>query len=121
MGVVMSLLGWSELEYCYFMYDMGVQYLEEYLHGDKHTIGQIEQSKIFWGWWKNHWFMRERQYVEQAEPLSKISRRLRLLGYKGLHNPRMLAAEMNTAAVELGDSYANMLGMIFKEERKVKS
>lgn len=115
---VMHLLHWDVLQYTTYKYEEGVRYLHIYLEGDMHDIALIERSPVFWGWWKNQWTIREEEYLNHADSLDKIGVSLRLDSYKGLHNAAMLAAEMNPTSKGLGESYANMMGMLIKEAKK---
>jgi hypothetical protein len=64
---VMDLLEWDMMTYCQFKYECGLIYLEAYLSGDMAAIDQITRSATYWGWWKLHWYLREKEFLDMAQ------------------------------------------------------
>lgn len=121
MNRILPMLEWTELQYCYFMYGEGLKYLQIYLQGDMHAIGIIERSPVFWGWWKNHWTIRDEVYLQSYEEMCQISLYFREAAYKALHNADLLTQEKEYYSIGLGDSYAAMFGkMIDASVKKPK-
>lgn len=115
---VMWLLHWDAEQYTHFKYEEGMRYLAIYLGGDVHAIGLIERSPVFWGWWKNQWTIREEEYLNDTDRLSMQPVSRREATYCALHDAAALAEEQNPSAKGLGESYASMMSMLFKEAKK---
>ena len=60
---VMDLLEWDLMLYNMFKYECGLKYLEVHLRGDIEAIRQLEANRAYWGWWKLHWQLREREWL----------------------------------------------------------
>ncbi|MFN4248934.1 MAG: hypothetical protein ACK4EY_14500 [Flavipsychrobacter sp.] len=110
MQQVIELLEWSQEKYCWHKYLTGLEYLNRYTQGDAEAIGWLENQKMFWNWWKNHWTIREEQFILSA---SKMKHRInREVLYMGMNNANSLANEICPNGVLLGESYAVMIGTL---------
>lgn len=107
MHQVMRLLGWDEETYCWDQYKTGLKYLELYTGKDPVAMAHLEREKRFWSWWKNHWAMRNEDFISVAW---KLPRWKLHYFYIELHNPYDLAREITPHGRMLGDSYAVMIG-----------
>lgn len=112
---ILKLLKWTELEYNQFIYDNGVAYLQQYIPSDEQGIAALERSRIYWNWWRNHWYQRDYQFmrkVNRSAPLEGIREY-----YRHFNNPKKLAAGIWPNAVVLNESYARMIGEYNKNLR----
>lgn len=103
---IIKLLGWTELEYSSFIYETGLQYLELYIPTDRAGIDALSRSKIFWAWWRNHWAIRDRNYLEIHQQFSPVNYELL---YQQEHSAETLTTSIFPNAVVLEDSYSNMI------------
>lgn len=115
---IQQLTGWDELQYGQFVFDCGTQYLREYIPGDAEAIATLERSRIFWAWWRNHWAIRDRQFLSQVNTEAPAWGILKF--YEHYNNPRKLASSVWPNAVVLNDSYARMIRQ-FNNELKAAS
>lgn len=116
--LIENLLEMKELEYEYYMLEMGWKYLRVYLKNDELPIKQLEQSATFWGWWKNQWLIREEEYLQRYDEWLKIGMDFKKAAWVVLHKPEALAAELHPRSKSLGDSFAEMIDMAFEEARQ---
>jgi len=112
---VCQLLGWEELQYAEFMYNSGRNYLLYYTNGDTFFTEQIERSKIFWNWWKNHWVLRDEAFITN-ENINYLHEQNILLMYIHTHDARVLASEIRPSGLLLKETYAAMMGELIKKE-----
>lgn len=110
---ICTALGWTDEEYSTCMYEMGLTYLQEYTQQDAEAIKEIENSQIYWNWWKNQWSLRDDQFVQALEYTLKQDT-LRIM-YAGLHNPYALAREFDPNGKIMGESYAVMIAELTKD------
>ena len=111
---VMDLLDWSLEDYTWFKYQTGLRYLKLYTANNQ-AIYKLERSRIFWNWWKNHWTIREEEWLLGFGKLQTISPRIRLQDYRAMHNAGGLAQEIFPNAKVLGESYAEMMQEVIDE------
>jgi hypothetical protein len=116
---VMNLLDWSLEDYTWFKYETGLRYLNYYTKNCQ-AIYMLERSQIFWSWWKNHWTIREEEWLLGFDKLQTISPRIRLRDYRAQHNAGGLAQEIFPNAKILGDSYAEMMQQVIDESLKIQ-
>lgn len=116
--LISLLLEMKPLEYEYRILETGWEYLRIYLKNDEHHVAMLEQSPTFWGWWKNQWLIREEEYLERYEDWLKIGMDFKMAAYKALHNPKSLAAELHPRTKSLGNSFAEMIPMVWEEAKK---
>lgn len=104
---VMRLLRWDEETYCTFKYESGLTYLRHYTREDADAISWLETHRLFWNWWKNHWNMRDEDFLQLSWKVPDFKQEHL---YRQMHNPGMLAREITPNGRILGDSYAQMIG-----------
>lgn len=88
---VCQLLQWSEEYYAKIQFGMGRNFIVCYTSADDDFTAQLESSHMFWGWWKNHWMIRDDVFVTnlQQQPLSVAKARqlyMALHHYMQLYN-----------------------------------
>jgi len=105
---VRRLLGWTEQQYCDFQYESGLEYLQAYIPDDQHGIDMLSRSRIFWNWWKNHWAMRDEQFISVAEEYTKGNEKL----YRTMNSSKALTSKIYPNAAVLEESYAVMIDNI---------
>ncbi len=114
---VLKLLGWDELQYGYFMYKAGRNYLIYYTNNDEFFIAQIERNKLFWNWWKTHWTLRNEAFInDNLNCLEQLHRETVLKLYIHTHDARILSNEIYPSGKVLGLTYKKMIGEVIKEE-----
>lgn len=105
---IQQLICWDELQYGEFVYECGLQYLQALIRDNQEAIAALECSRIFWSWWRNHWAIRDKQFLGKVNiyaPASGI-----LMFYQHYNNPRKLSGRIWPNAVVLHESYARMIG-----------
>lgn len=112
---IQQLLHWDELAYNQYIYECGMQYLHEYIVSEPLAIAALERSRIFWAWWRNHWSIRDKQFLAKVNIHAPADGILKF--YEHFNNPRKLARSVWPNAVVLHDSYARMIGE-FNDELK---
>lgn len=112
-------LGWTEEQYWNFLFETGCRYLELYFPfaDDREVMGR---SKAFWGWWRLHWYMRDREWMSllNADYMKfkcwKVAWRYTpeqaRYEYRQLHDPQKLADGLGIDGEVLEESYARDLG-----------
>lgn len=101
-------LQWDELQYNEFMFNAGIDYLQNYLPGEDDIIKEITHSRHFWNWWKRHWHRRDEQFYRAWQP-NWSTEDCRYI-YKDMHNPAILARRIYPNGIVLSESYAAMMG-----------
>ena len=111
---VMRLLGWTEQEYADHIYETGLQYLKATVKDDTgYIIKCMTRSRVFWNWWKFHWFARDQAFAEQEPVLSELDFVQEI--YHELHDPQCLASAIFPDGKVLEESYCIMIGDLNKE------
>jgi len=113
---VCVLLNWTEEQYGQYVYDCGIEYLNEYLDEDAYSITVLENSRIFWTWWKNHFATRDEMFIDLNRRCPVRSNELRDQLYKHYNEPKMLAACIHPNSVVLNESYAMMMKELIATE-----
>lgn len=113
--LVMALLSWTDMRYAEFQYEQGTRYLNAYLDADQYSIEVMENSRIFWNWWKNHWMLRDEEFMRlhHAHPIrrTEIARQL----YAQYNKGTMLATSIHPNATVLNESYLHMTREMIEE------
>lgn len=114
MQSIMQLLYWSNHQYTTFQYESGLAYLRLYLHHDSYGIAHLERSKVFWNWWKNHWVLRDKKFLQLANnpPLGDgggANIEWLISQYTNLHNAIALAESIYPEGFILNETYAAMM------------
>lgn len=91
---VIGLLHWSLSTYSNFLYNSGLQYLEQYTGKDEQAIGKLTPRAEFWNWWKQLWNARDEAFIEQFDGLEDEYNcaSLRII-YRDIHNTEVLACD----------------------------
>lgn len=71
---VIRLLGWSELEYCNYQEEVGLQYMRKVLETDEQGISYLSKNELFWKWWVNHWNYRDAEFLIDAKATPAVLR-----------------------------------------------
>ena len=115
---VCGLLNWTEMQYAEYVYNTGLEYLKEYLHGDSHAIGILERSPIFWAWWKNHFTNRDEKFVMLNRTTPIRNQEIRIQLYEHYNEAAMLADSIHPNSVVLNESYALMITEVVNHETR---
>lgn len=111
---IKRLLQWSDEEYGEFIYNCGIQYLHRYIKSESQAIvDHMVRSRIFWNWWKTHWNLRDRAFLDR-KTVNLATSTWRTIYYE-LHDPNTLAAEIYPNGVVLGESYNTMIAELNKD------
>jgi hypothetical protein len=106
---VMELLEWNLMKYCMFKYECGLAYLNAYLQGDPVSIDLLQRSAAYWGWWKLHWYIREKEYLQLCKMHGDKGIHARRSMFMIVHNPNDLAHAVSPNGKVLEDSYSKDL------------
>lgn len=117
MNRVMWLLKWDELTYCWYKYEQGLRYLQLVVQDDA-AVAEMERSPVYWGWWKNHWTIREEGFLSDIVKLEQQGFELCETVYKGLHRAELLAGELSAESAGMATSWASMIGVLFDDAKK---
>lgn len=107
---VCKLLNWTEMDYASYQYEQGLAYLQAYIPTDPQGIKELEESRVFWNWWKNHWTIRDESFLIMQP--CKINTPAQW--YELFHNAKDLSRELHPRAIVLGKSYSKMIGKFIK-------
>lgn len=58
--------GFSNAKYGQMVWDQGRQWIKRNICQDEYSIDIVEQSPLFWAWWRNLWQQRDSQFIWQA-------------------------------------------------------
>lgn len=100
---ICELLNIEEEQYAQMQYEAGLEYLEAYLGNDQWAIDELERSKLYWSWWKNHWVARDAQYLENNPHLLSLDERRK--HYNHANNPAVLICTISPGRVILEPIY----------------
>ena len=98
---IMDMLEWDEAMYAGMVYRLGVEYLNR-MFPKADDCKLLEASNEFWGWWKLSWYIRDQEWLRQAE----ISRKRFMV----VRSNGQLAV-MNMLAIEGYNPFANAEAM----------
>lgn len=98
---VRALLGWTEHQYAFYQYESGMAYLHAYYSNYEKPILRLSASRLFWNWWNGWWQDLDQVFLREMEG-NDTTPHYRLLIYKGLHQPEILAAELTIPRVVYG-------------------
>ncbi len=110
---VLALLRMSEMDYNWIQLEEGKRYLDAYLNHDEYSVSVMETSRIFWAWWRNHWNLRDEQFVRDHSR-TDVKQLLKL--YRQYNSGSMLAQNITLNSVVLVESYHLMTHRIVKTE-----
>jgi len=113
---ICALLGWDELQYAEFQYQMGLAYLGSYIIGDHWGQDMLQRTPLFWNWWKNQWMIRDKAFLQdQEEELSKLRVETCRSLYRHLHDAGQLACDIYPGRMIMDESYNQMIHSLIKE------
>lgn len=107
---IQQMLGWDDLQYGRYQYEMGLRYLRESLQLDDWNMQVLEGQRLFWQWWINEWNLRDEH---QFLPLAAKSPSPEGI-YESIHDIRCLRRRPDD--VVLSDSYALMIEKLRQEQ-----
>lgn len=116
-AVVIQLLKWDELEYAMFQYESGLAYLRFYIPWDKEGQRMLEESELFWNWWKNQWLLRDEDFCGLYKQilLDKYGVENLRRTYLRMNDAEYLASEIYPNKAVLDESYNQMIHQLHKE------
>lgn len=101
---ILQLLNWSQEDLAAFIYEVGMEYLSAYFKEDEEAIDRLSRRREFWNWFKNHWSYRDQSFFESFV-LDQCSHSYRLLMYRTLHSPSILACDIFPSRQVLGNDF----------------
>jgi hypothetical protein len=118
-ATVCRWLGWSELEYGQFQYEMGLAYLRFYISGDQWGQDLLQRTRLFWAWWKNEWMARDMTFCNNENGRPPMSTGNLVRRYRHLHDATTLASDIYPGRMIMEESYSQMIGSLIKEVQHV--
>lgn len=113
---ICELLECKPEQYAEFQYQSGLRYLIAYLPNDAHSQRLLTYSKVFWNWWKNHWTIRDEEFLCLAQKYTIRNREIVLQLYLQYNNGKYLANEFHPNAIVLNETYAGMINELIGEQ-----
>jgi hypothetical protein len=116
-------LSWTEQRHNEFIYSCGLSYLKNIAGDFPAVFSQISKSERFWNWWKAHWDLRDREFIETIDESPEAIIDVETL-YQSIHDPDVLAAAKFLNGQVLEESYAELILQLTKdqyEERKTET
>lgn len=115
-ATVCRWLGWDDLQYGQFQYEMGVTYLRFYLPYDDWGRDQLERTRLFWSWWRNRWAERDAGFCDTEDGQAPVCSKTVLAQiYRGVHDATTLASDIYPGRVIMEETYSQMVGDLIKE------
>jgi hypothetical protein len=102
---VMNALGYSKATYETLRQDWGEVFLWVYLREDMESFEKVVASRAYWGWWRLHWYIREKEFLLMLENDRTVPLQVARWQYKCLHHPHALARGVTRNSQVLEDSY----------------
>jgi len=114
---VMDLLGWDIGRYTTYKYECGLSYLWERLRSDPDGFARLSGNELFWMWWKNHWYLRESEWLRfcrraycKPDLYSALGTQFgRRTTYLVMNNPYELARGKTINSRQLEESYTRFM------------
>lgn len=104
---VCRLLGWSFQQYAEYQEAKGIEYLREVVCGDDWSVSNVAKCQDFWNWWKNHWNLRDAEFIAAAASIPLSWRQMR---YNDLND--VDGIEFWPHKVIMENSYSFMIGEV---------
>lgn len=104
---IIDLLQWDMEMYTLFLYNIGVEYLSQYMKGDQTAIDKLEGRPEFWNWFKTLWNARDEAFVMEFDgrEFEMGVETLRTM-YRVTHAADILVCEIAPPAVVYPDDFA---------------
>lgn len=61
---IMRLCNINEMHYAEIVFEYGIAFLEHYTGGDHWAVNQLSQTKSYWNWYKQQWFVIDKVFYE---------------------------------------------------------
>jgi hypothetical protein len=90
---VLELLQWEIEQLSWMKYTNGCTYLAMLVGSDAELLSRLENSKLFWNYWKNCWQIRDEVFVHQ-EGLEEQRLAVRRDLYNMMHLPKYLLEDV---------------------------
>lgn len=123
---VFCALEWNKRDFCdfhhayyHFQFEAGLRYLEDEMDLDAAAVLEMAQKRSFWGWWRNQWVKRDKQFLKDVErmginpPRSIYSFKNICYTYKQYHNPNAILFVPHKELLQ--KSYAQFIGKFTKQ------
>lgn len=117
--LIQHIIGWSDLDYCEFQMEVGYEWVDANIPGDRWGRDILVKSEIFWKWWINQWNRRDAGFLEyygREHTLSPTVIRTMREIYKSEHRLEKLNCYPNRIILE--DTFKIMVGDILREARR---
>ncbi len=69
--VVLKKIGWQEEQLNNFYIDQANAFLKMYFNEDEIPVEAFYKCEIFWQWWKNEWYMRDKTFVSHSDVIDR--------------------------------------------------
>ena len=110
---VIRLLNWTEIQYCEYQQQKGIEYLKHILEVDEYGIQMQISNQLFWRWWVNHWNRRDEEFLTYG---AFAPERMRENLYNDLHDPFGFEFYPHSVIMEAG--YNTLIKEIMTDARK---
>lgn len=105
---VVDLLQWDMEQYGQFLYQQGLEYLNNYLQ-DQQSQFKLEGRVEFWNWWRNLWNARDEEFIQAWDGCEwGIAPQQLRHTYQLIHSPAILACEIKPPAVVYGKDFTKI-------------
>jgi hypothetical protein len=112
---VCYLINWTVEKHNEYIYDSCLIYLQYYIGPQQPVIIHcLTSSKVFWAWWKMHWFAREKSFLDGMVVMLRHDWVMDI--YYELHDSKTLAKAIYPSGVVLEEGYNLMIAELIKEE-----
>ncbi len=113
---VLGLIGWDAGRLNQLVYDCAEKYLTGFMPAYPQIISQLMKNSIFWSWWKRHWGMRDREFMESCEGIDEPVE-YRAMLYLQIHDPMTLLSAIYLNGQVLESTYARMIGEVTRAQK----
>lgn len=110
---IIKSLNWTELQYCNYQQQIGLEYMQRVVGSDEWGIKQLEASELFWRWWVNHWNRIDEEFMTYGI-IAPETMREHL--YTDLHDPEGFEFYPHRLIIE--QSYAILMDSVLADGRK---
>jgi hypothetical protein len=98
--------GISNAQHSQMVWDQGRQWIKRNVAKDEYSIDIIEQSPLFWAWWRNLWQQRDEKFVwetclkKQELPLTGKTKEIAIELYNEAHDVTQIKERPNRFVIE---------------------
>jgi hypothetical protein len=104
-ALVMRALGWDELQYGHYIFDKGIEYLQNYIGDDEEIISLYSRHPLFWKWYRNHWHNRDAEFLQNCKNLTQVSK---VAEYHYVHNMKCFKYKPHRVIMDMS-MYADVI------------